>query len=91
MTSNFKPAKTPTVNYPHPVGTTMRGAMGSLSTVVDRDGFVFLACCTEHEAQGQASGYFVMSEDGRVLDHSEPEPESEGYECPHVPGAGLLG
>lgn len=91
MTSGFNPVKTPITDYPHPVGTTMRGSMGSLSTVIDRDGFAFLACCVQHEGQGVVSGYYVQSENGRILDRSVPDPEADGYECPHTPGAGLLG
>lgn len=82
------PAKTPITAYPHPVGTIMRGSMGSLSTVVDRDGYAFLACCADHEAQGVASGYYVQSEGGRILDRSEPA-GVDSYACPTDPGAGI--
>jgi hypothetical protein len=88
MTSGFNPVKTPTTDYPHPVGTVMRGSMGSLSTVIDRDGHAFLACCITHEEQGVASGYYVQSENGRILDRSEPA-GIDSYECPNTPGAGL--
>jgi len=87
--SDFHPVKTLLADYPHPPGTVMRGSMGSLSTVVDRGGYAFLACCTVHDVQGVASGYYVMSEDGRILDRSVPA-GIESYVCPHVPGQ-LLG
>lgn len=82
---SFNPVKIPTAEYPHPVGTVMRGSMGSLSTVIDRDGYAFLACCTAHEAEGRASGYYPQADDGRVLDRSEPA-GIPSYDCPHTPG-----
>lgn len=91
MPNSFNPVKTPVANYPHPVGAIMRGSTGiTLWTVVNRDGYVFRACCPEHEEQGVASGYWIQSENGRVLDRSEPAPEIDSYDCPHAPGAGLL-
>jgi hypothetical protein len=84
--SDFNPVKTPIADYPHPVGTIMRSSMGSLWVVVDRDGLTFRACCLQHEKQGVASGYWIQSEDGRVLDRSEPAPEVDSYDCPNVPG-----
>jgi hypothetical protein len=83
--TGFIPELVTIANYPHPVGTVMRGSFGSMSTVVERDGFVFLACCTEHEAKGKASGYFVQASHGRILDRSEPA-GTDTYVCPHVPG-----
>ena len=50
--------------YPHPVGTTLCGPTGAISTVIDRDGHVFLACCAEHERQGVASGYYPQQVPG---------------------------
>lgn len=85
--TGFNPVKTPIADYPHPVGTIMRGSTGTtLWVVVDRGGMTFRACCLAHEEQGVASGYWIQSEDGRVLDRSEPAPEVDGYACPNVPG-----
>lgn len=81
----FIPEKVRTPEYPHPVGTVMRGSFGSTSTVVERNGYAFLACCTAHEAEGKASGYFVQASHGRILDRSEPA-GINNYDCPHVPG-----
>lgn len=86
---DFNPTKTRIEDYPHPAGAIMRGSMGSLSTVIDRDGHAFLACCTAHERQGLASGYYVQSENGRILDRSEPA-GIDTYVCPNTPGQ-LLG
>ncbi|MFJ4738758.1 hypothetical protein [Streptomyces sp. NPDC088775] len=83
--SGFNPQKIRVIDYPHPVGTIMRGSMGSTSTVVDRGGFAFLACCITHDEQGVASGYYVQAEDGRILDRSEPT-DLDTYVCPHTPG-----
>ncbi|MFJ8109957.1 hypothetical protein [Streptomyces sp. NPDC096132] len=81
----FIPERITMADYPQPVGTIMRGSFGSLAVVVERDGFVFLACCAEHEAQGNASGYFVQASHGRICDRSEPAGIAD-YDCPHVPG-----
>lgn len=88
--TNFQPVKVAVSAYPHPVGAIVRGSMGSLSTVVDRDGFVFLACCAEHESQGVASGYYVQAEGERILGRSELA-GVDSYTCPHTPGGGSLG
>jgi len=80
----FIPERVTLADYPQPVGTIMRGSFGSLTVVVERDGFVFLACCLEHETQGKASGYFVQASHGRICDRSEPA-GINSYACPHIP------
>lgn len=90
MPEDFAPHRIPIAEYPHPVGAVMRGSMGSLSTVVDRDGFAFLACCTTHIEAGLVTGYHPQADSGRLLDRSEPAGISE-YVCPNRPGSGLPG
>lgn len=83
--TEFNPEKIPTADYPHPVGTVVLGT-GGLSTVVDRDGTTFLACCQEHESAGVASGYYPQRENGRLLGlgHEAAGIEQDGYECPNA-------
>ncbi|MFJ6559900.1 hypothetical protein ACIQMV_08465 [Streptomyces sp. NPDC091412] len=75
----FIPEKVRTTDYPHPVGTIVSGTSG-LHTVVDRDGWAFLACCTEHHTQGRANGYFPQVSHGRHLARVEPS-DIDSYDC----------
>lgn len=65
--SEFNPVKTPVADFPFPVGSAVRGSHGSLYVVADHEGFAFLACCTEHEAAGRASGFPPATDNGRLL------------------------
>jgi hypothetical protein len=64
---DFNPVKIPTNEFPFPVGSTVQGHFFALYTVVDRDGFAFLACCADHEDDGTASGWYPVTENGRML------------------------
>lgn len=65
--TDFHPVKTPTSDFPFPVGSTIRGGSGLVHVVVDRDGYAFVACCMTHEHAGTASGWHPASENGRLL------------------------
>jgi len=69
---DFHPEKIPVGEYPHPAGTGVRGSFGVVSTVIDRGGFVFLACCAAHERAGIASGCYAARDKGRILGKEEP-------------------
>ncbi len=79
--SDFNPQKVRLKDYPYPVGTIMRGSMGSVSVVVDRGGYAFLASCAKCNEVGAASGYYVQAQNGRILDRSEPAPEGITTRC----------
>lgn len=63
---DFHPEKTRIGDFPFPVGSTVRGSMGSLYVVTDHDGFAFIACCTRHEKEDSASGWYP-AERGQLL------------------------
>lgn len=65
--TEFNPQKTPIADFPFPADTAVIGSMGSLYTVVDRDGYAFLACCPWCEEHGIASGFYAQQENGRLL------------------------
>lgn len=65
--TDFSPENIPVGEFPFPVGSTVRLGLGLLCAVVDRDGFVFLACCTDHERAGTASGWHPQRDKGRIL------------------------
>jgi hypothetical protein len=75
--STFNPEKIRTTDFPWPVGTALRGGLGSLYTVVDRDGWAFLACCPWCEEHAIASGWYPQQDKGRFLprDFTEAGPE----------------
>lgn len=66
-TSPFNPQKILVAEFRYVAGSTVRGTFGSLYTVVDRDGYAFLACCTDHETAGTASGWYPCTNAGRTL------------------------
>lgn len=69
--TEFNPVKIPVADFPFPVGSAVRGSYGSLYVVADHDGFAFLACCTEHEQAGRASGWPPCADAGRLLPQLE--------------------
>lgn len=81
--TTFNPEKIPTAEYPHPVGAVLLGT-GGLSTVIDRDGTAFLACCQAHEDAGKAFGYYPQRDNGRLLGfgHERTDFKPGGYQCP---------
>ncbi|MFF1341095.1 hypothetical protein ACFVYT_24780 [Streptomyces sp. NPDC058290] len=79
--AGFNPQKIALADYPHPVGTILRRSMGSPLTVVDRNGYAYLACCIEHEKRGNAFGYHPQADRGQILDRSEPA-RITSYRCP---------
>ena len=64
---DFHPTKIPTSEFPYPVGSTVQGEFFALYTVVDRNGFAFLACCADHERDGTASGCYPVADKGQML------------------------
>lgn len=82
--TGFIPEKVRIGDYPHPAGSIVRGS-GGLHTVVDRDGWAFLACCTEHTDQGRASGYYPQISNGRHLAQIEAT-DVDSYDCPFPNG-----
>ena len=83
---DFNPEKIPVAEFPHPAGAGVTGSFGVVSTVIDRDGFVFLACCAAHERARTASGYYAARDKGRVLGEYEalgsPPPDDCGRDAP---------
>lgn len=73
----FTPEKIPTAEFPFPPGAAVRGGLGSLYIVIDRDGWAFLACCQPCETAGLASGWYPQQDGGRFLprDLTEADPE----------------
>jgi hypothetical protein len=69
---DFHPEKIPVADFPSPPGSGIRGGLGTLFAVVDRDGFIFLACCARHAAEGTATGWWAQREHGRILGNYEP-------------------
>ncbi|NEA52353.1 hypothetical protein [Streptomyces sp. SID10815] len=80
----FIPEKVRIDDYPHPVGAIVSGT-GGLLTVVDRDGWAFLACCTQHHTEGRANGFFPQMSHGRHLAQVEPS-DVDSYDCPFPNG-----
>jgi hypothetical protein len=84
--SDFHPEKIPVAEFPYAPGTGVTGSFGVLSTVIDRDGFAFLACCAAHERAGTASGYYAQRDKGRILGRDEaatsPPPDDCGRDEP---------
>lgn len=78
---DFNPVKIPTNEFPFPVGSAVQGEFFELYTVVDRDGFTFLACCSDHERDGTASGWYPVAENGRMLATLEASDPHLGPNC----------
>src|SRR4051794_26002374 len=78
---DFRPVKIPIDEFPFPVGSTVQGQFFALYTVVDRDGFAFLACCSDHERDGTASGWYPVAENGRMLARLEASALHLGPDC----------
>lgn len=79
--TGFRPEKIPVAEFPYPPGSGVTGSAGAWSTVIDRDGFVFLACCAAHERAGTASGYYAQRDKGRILGSYEPLGSSPADDC----------
>jgi hypothetical protein len=82
--TGFIPEKVRIGDYPHPVGAIVSGS-GGLHTVVDRDGWAFFACCTDHHEQGRANGFYPQASHGRHLARVEPT-NVDSYDCPFPNG-----
>jgi hypothetical protein len=82
----FSPEKIPVGEFPFPPGAAVLGSLGSLYTVVDRDGFAFLACCAAHDREGKASGWYPQAEHGRMLAELEAAGGAAPDHCGHPPG-----
>lgn len=78
---NFNPEKVPVSGFPHPPGAGVAGPAGALSTVTDRNGFAFLACCATHERAGTASGYYPQRDKGRLLGQYEATTTPPPSDC----------
>jgi hypothetical protein len=65
--TTFNPQKIAIADFPFPAGTAVLGGLGSLYTVVDRDGWAFLACCPWCEEHAIASGFYAQQDGGRLL------------------------
>ena len=85
----FHPENIPVADFPFPVGSAVRGSLGSLYAVADRGGFAFVACCLTHERAGSASGWHPQRNAGRMLGEWEaipgPAPEDCGRDWEPVP------
>ncbi|MGQ3551754.1 hypothetical protein [Streptomyces rochei] len=82
--TGFIPEKVRIEDYPHPAGAIVRGSSG-LHTVVDLDGWAFLACCITHADQGRANGYYPQMSHGRHLTQVETT-NVDSYDCPFPNG-----
>lgn len=61
----------PVAEFPYPVGSAVRGSLGSLYTVIDRQGDAFLACCAHCDTAGKASGWYPVRANDRILHRLE--------------------
>lgn len=77
--SGFIPEKVRIGDYPHQVGTIVRGT-GGLHTIVDREGWAFFACCVEHHTEGRANGFYPQVSHGRHLARVEVA-NVDSYDC----------
>jgi hypothetical protein len=83
---DFGPKKTPVEDFPFPVDSTVRGTLGSLYQVVNREGYAFLTCCALHEKEGNDSGWYPATNDGVLLAHLVAEGSGPLADCGRRPG-----
>lgn len=81
MTTDFSPQKIVIGDFPYAPGTAVQGSLYTLYTVVDRDGFAFLACCAFHERAGVASGWHPETDHGRMLGDLTSLPGAPADDC----------
>ena len=88
---DFNPEKIRIEDFPYPPGSAVEGSFFARYTVVDRDGFAFLACCTYHERAGIASGWNPAADNGRMLTSLTALPRLPALTCGRVSATDLTG
>ncbi len=78
---DFHPEKIRIEDFPHDLGAAVEGQFFARYTVVERDGFAFLACCTFHERAGTASGFYPVTDKGRLLTRLTELPLLPEFRC----------